>query len=146
MERPPRNPGERMLSARMLLKSMLQGLAVFAASFGLYLAALNPLGAPVARAMGLAVIMLANLLLVQVNSSDHDSMLRSVRRLAGDKVMWLVNLCTLCGLAVILYTPLAGFLKLAPLTGAQLLTSVGAAMASVLWYEAVKWAKRRKRA
>lgn len=142
MERPPRNSKEKLLSRKILLKSVFQGLFVFVAAFGVYLWALPTHGAPVARAMGLTALMLANLLLVQVNSSDHDSIFHSIRRLAKDKVMWTVNLCTLAGLGVILYTPLCGFLKLAPLTGIQLLLAVAVAMVSVLWYEAVKWAKR----
>ena len=49
-------------------------------------------------------------------------------------------------LAVILYTPVSLYLKLAPLTGAQLFTAIGLAAASVLWYEFVKLVtKLRKR-
>lgn len=142
MERPPRNSKEKLLSREILLKSVFQGLFVFVAAFGVYLWELPTHEAPVARAMGLTVLMLANLLLVQVNSSDHDSIFHSIHRLAKDKVMWTVNLCTLAGLGVILYTPLCGFLKLAPLTGIQLLLAAAVALVSVLWYEAVKWVKR----
>lgn len=147
MDRHPRNPGEKLLTAGLLAKSVLQGLAVFAASFGAYFVTLagNPGNAPAARAMGLAVIMLANLFLVQVNSSDHDFAFRSAMRLAGDKVMWAVNLGTLVLLAVIIYTPLAGFLKLAPLSAGQMLTALGLSMASVLWYELVKLVRKYRR-
>ena len=72
MARKPRDPKGKILTAGVLLKSVLQGLMIFAASFGVYLITMagNEQNAPVARAMGLAVIMLANLLLVQVNSSE----------------------------------------------------------------------------
>ena len=66
-------------------------------------------------------------------------------RLAGDKVMWAVNLGTLVLLAVIIYTPLAGFLKLAPLSAGQMLTALGLSMASVLWYELVKLVRKYRR-
>jgi len=147
MDRRPRDPSKKLINVRTLLKSFLQGLAVFAASFGPYLF-LDPNSgqdaAAVARSMGLAVIMLANLFLVQVNSSDIDSVLFSVKRLARDKIMWAVNVITLAGLLVILYTPLNGFLKLAPLSSARLLAAFGLAAASVLWYEIVKAVKRIK--
>jgi Ca2+-transporting ATPase len=145
MDRMPRKPKEKILTSRVLLMSMLQGLVVFAASFGTYYVTLqsNPGSAPVARAMGLAIIMLANLLLVLVNSSDHDSMLHSIRRLTKDKVMWTVIVCTLTGLALILYTPLASFLRLAPIPGLKLLLVTGIAAASVLWYEIIKGFRRR---
>lgn len=147
MDRSPRNPKEQMLTRKGLAKSVLQGLVIFAASFGTYLWVLSssPDNAPVARAMGLAIIMLANLLLVQVNSSSHDSIIHSIRRLTRDKVMWLINLGTLAGLVAILYTPLANVLKLAPLSGVQLLIVLGMSIAATLWYELVKAVKRARK-
>ena len=140
MERRPLSSKEKLLTGKLLAKSIMQGLVVFAASFGAYFVTLagNPNNAPAARAIGLAIIMLANLFLVQVNSSDRDFAFRSVLRLAHDKVMWAVNLGTLALLGVILYTPVSGYLKLAPLTGMQFLAALGLAAASVLWYELVK--------
>ncbi|MCI5704969.1 MAG: cation-translocating P-type ATPase [Pseudoflavonifractor sp.] len=140
MARRPRNPQEKLLTAGLLGKSVLQGLTVFAASFGAYFITLagKADNAPTARAVGLAVIMLANLFLVQVNSSDRDLAVRSIARLAKDGVMWAVNLGTLALLGLILYTPLSVYLKLAPLTGGQALTALALAAGSVLWYELVK--------
>lgn len=147
MARSPRNPKEKLLSAKTLLKSIVQGLFIFGASFGTYFAMLggNPDRAPLARTMGLAVIMLANLFLVQVNSSDRDFAITSLKRLVKDKVMWAVNLGTIAGLLLILYTPLCAFLKLAPLSAAQLLAALGISAASVLWYELVKLVKHLHR-
>ncbi len=144
MERKPRNPKEKLLTAKLLTKSVIQGLTVFAASFGAYFFTLvgNPDNAPDARAMGLAVIILANLFLVQVNSSNRDFAYRSVARLAKDKIMWAVNIGTLALLAVILYTPISVYLKLAPLSAKQILIVLGLAAVSVLWYEIVKLIKK----
>jgi len=150
MERKPRSPKARLVGAGTLLKSILQGLTVFAAAFGAYYYALGPGftdfgsfdNAPAARAMGLAVIMLANLLLVHANSSDTDSILVSLRRLAKDHVMWAVTIITLVGLLAVLYTPLNRMLMLAPLSAMQLGLAVLLAGASVLWIEAVKWVKK----
>jgi len=144
MERKPRDPKEKLLTAKLLTKSVLQGLTVFAASFGAYFIILggNPDNAPIARAMGLAIIMLANLFLVQVNSSDRDFAYHSVTRLIKDKVMWAVYIGTLAILAIILYTPLSGLLKLSALSGIQLLVALGLAALSVLWYEVVKLIKK----
>ncbi len=149
MTRKPRDPKEKLLNMRTLLKSVIQGLIIFAASFGIYYTVLagNPANAPVARATGLTIIMLSNLFLVQVNSSDHDFAIQSIARLSKDWVMWAVNIGTLLMLGIILYTPLSGFLKLAPLTTGQLFTSIGIAAAAVFWYEIVKLIKyiyRRK--
>ena len=144
MDRKPRSPQEKLLNARIFAKSILQGLVIFAASFGTYYAVLegDPQNAPTARAMGLAIIMLANLFLVQVNSSDHDFALKSAALLIKDRVMWAVNVLTIGGLLLMLYTPAHHFLKLESLSPSQLLTTAGIAAASVLWYELVKAGKK----
>ena len=144
MERTPRNPKEKLLNAKVLFKSVLQGLSIFAASFGTYYYMLlhNPDDAYVARTMGLGVIMIANLFLVQVNSSDKDSIFSSIKRLLKDKIMWAVNILVIAGLFIMFYTPLSSFLKLAPLSISQLLTVIGLGAVSVLWYEIVKLIKR----
>lgn len=143
MQRKPRKPSEKLLTAKTLLKSIIQGLVLFAGTFGIYYVTMQNGGsAEVARTMGLATIMLSNLFLVQVNSSDSDFAVQSFLRLIKDKVMWVVNLGTAAGLLVIIYTPLAGFLKLAPLSVLQIFTVIGTAAVSVLWYDVVKLVKK----
>jgi len=146
MERKPRNPKAKLVNASTLLKSVMQGLTVFAASFSAYYFTLAPdfSNANIARAMGLAVLMLANLFLVHVNSSDTDVILVSLRRMARDRVMWAVSLTTLVGLFAILYTPLSRVLLLAPLTAGQFGIAAMLAAASVLWMDIVKIVKRRR--
>ena len=139
MDRPPRDPQEKLLTAGTLIKSILQGVVVFAASFGTYFVFLSQSGnAPLARSMGLSIIMLANLFLVHVNSSNRDFAYQSGKRLMKDKVMWGVMLATALGLLLILYTPLSSFLKLSPLTAGQLLAAFLISALSVLWYELLK--------
>ena len=140
MDRKPRNPNEKLLSAGTLTKSILQGIAIFGASFGSYIVFLrnSPDNAPLARTMGLSIVMLANLFLVQVNSSNRKFAFQTMALLVKDKVMWAVNIGTIAGLLVMLYTPLHGFLKLSALSVSQFLLAVGIAAASVIWYELVK--------
>lgn len=147
MERPPRDPNEKLLTAKILLKSVVQGLVIFGASFGTYFAFLNQYqnNAPLARAMGITVILLANVLLVQVNTSDSDFVVKSFIKLTKDKVMWAVNLGTIIGLIAILYTPLCGFLKLESLSLNQIIISASIAVASVIWYEFIKFGKYIKK-
>jgi Ca2+-transporting ATPase len=140
MERKPRNPHEKILSVGILLKSILQGLAIFAASFGVYYTTLirSQGSAPLARTMGLSVIMIANIFLVHVNSSNYDSIFKSIKNLITDKVMWCVVTGTLAGLLLMLYTPLSRILNLVPLSFEQFITVIIVAAASVLWYEVIK--------
>ncbi|MBU3190014.1 cation-translocating P-type ATPase [Clostridium bowmanii] len=147
MQRAPRDPNEKLLTGKTLFKSVMQGLVVFGASFGTYLLFLNdsPNNAPLARAMGLTIILIANVLLVQVNSSNTDYAVQSFAKLKKDKVMWGVSLGTMVGLAVILYTPLSEFLKLAPLSLNQFILAALISIASVIWYEIIKGIKHIKK-
>jgi len=143
MQRPPRNPKEKLLTAAMLAKSVMQGLAIFGASFAVYYIFVNryPDNAALARTMGLSIILLSNVLLVQVNSSSTEFAITSFMRQIKDKVMWAVIIGTMALLFVMIYTPLSGFLKLAPLSLGQLFLSAGLSCAAVLWYELVKLGK-----
>jgi Ca2+-transporting ATPase len=147
MDRKPRNPREKILNTKTLLKSVLQGIVIFAMSFGTYYSLLsqNPDNAPFARTMGLVIIILANLFLVMVNSSEYDLFVQTVKRLVKDKIMWAVNIVTIVGLLIVLNTSLYEYLKLAPLTIGQFFTAFIIAAASVLWYEVVKIIKKSKR-
>ena len=146
MERPPRKQKDGLLNMRILLKSALQGILIFAASFGAYywLLSQGQQAPALARSMGLVIIMLANLFLVQVNSSNCDFAFVSLKRLLRDRVMWAVNIGTVALLTVILYSPLNAFLKLAPLSAKQFLIALGLAAAAVFWYEFVKLFKKCK--
>ncbi|WP_010297379.1 HAD-IC family P-type ATPase [Clostridium senegalense] len=140
MNRNPRNPNEGILTSKILIKSIIQGLVLFAASFGTYYISLknNPLSANVARSMGLSIIIISNILLVQVNSSNKDFAYKSFMYLKKDPVMWLAIGGTFLGLAVILYSPISSFLSLSALSIKQLGTVVIISIISVMWYELVK--------
>lgn len=140
MQRSPRNPKEKLLSATMLSKSVIQGFLIFGASFAMYYYFIKqyPENAPLARTMGISIILLSNVLLVQVNSSNTEFAFKTFMGQIKDKVMWSVIIGTIVGLFVMIYTPLNGFLKLSPLSLGQLLLSAGISCVAVLWYELVK--------
>lgn len=140
MDHPPRSQQENILGATTLLKSMVQGLVIFAASFGTYyyLITQHADNSTLARTMGLVIIIFANLFLVQVNSSDTGFAVTAAKQLVKDKVVLIANIGTIVGLLLILYTPLSGFLKLTPLSPGQFFTAFLTAAASVVWYEAIK--------
>jgi Ca2+-transporting ATPase len=130
-----------------LAKSVIQGLAIFAASFGTYLYYnyLYPDHAVLSRTMGLTIILLSNLFLVQVNSSNYQFAFQSFLKLIKDKVMWMVNIATILGLIIMLYTPLNGFLKLAPLNANEMMFAIFMAFIAVFWYELVKVGKHLRK-
>jgi len=140
MERCPRNPNAKLLTFKVLIKSIIQGLVMFGASFTTYYLALkdSALTPEIARSMGLVIIMIGNLFLVQVNSSDSEFVYKTFGKLIKDKVMIAIIVGTILGVGVILYSPLNTYLKLAPLSSIQLLLVIIIAFAAVFWYEIVK--------
>lgn len=145
MNRMPRKPNESLLNKETLLKSICQGLATFAAGFITYYIVLKSSNdAVVARTMGFSILVLANLFLVQVNSSDIDSMFSCAKKLFKDKIIWIINAAIIIGLLLIIYSPLNSYFKFGSISALQFLLVLGLAMASVFWYEIVKFIKRCK--
>jgi len=145
MERKPRGRKERLLTGAILTKSIIQGIIIFLASFGVYYYYLKtyPEAFAIARTMGLVVIIVANIILVQVNSSNRESMVKTFVKLSRDRVMWVINGGTVIFLLLVLYSSLSKILELAPLTLKNLLIAVVIGVVSVIWYEVYKWIKRQ---
>ena len=145
MERKPRALKENILNKETLLKSVIQGLAIFIASFGLYYTTLNNTGnIEVARTMGICLLVLASLFLVQVNSSGINSVIYSLKRLIKDKVMWGVTIGTILIIGAVVYTPLSGVLRFTHLSLREMATVIVLSAVSVFWYEIVKLIIRKK--
>ena len=87
--------------------------------------------------------MVSNIFLVQVNSSDYDYAIVSLKKLLKDKVMVIVNGIILLGIIIITYSPLHTFLKLKALTIQQLLIVIFISFISVFWYEIIKVITRK---
>lgn len=146
MTRPPRSPFENILSSKLLLKSIVQGLVIFLASFGAYFVTLQQLPAndEVARTMGLAVLIIANIFLVLVNSSNHLLGIQTFMQLRHDKVIWAILGGTMLVLLALIYSPVSGFLDLAALSLGELATCSILGMVSVCWYDLVKLFQNRR--
>ncbi|MDF2540216.1 MAG: ATPase, P-type (transporting), superfamily, subfamily [Herbinix sp.] len=138
MKKSPRSPKEQLLTRRRLIKSMIQGLMIFFASFGLYLGLLT-LSYPItlARTVGFAVLVLANIFLVLVNCSETESVLRTIKKIGKDRGIWLVNLITLSGICCMIYSPLNIALGFTPLTVFYCIVVLFASSISVFWYEII---------
>lgn len=145
MNRKPRSKKESILNKPTFIKSICQGMVIFIISFGIYFNVLNQniYSTNVARTMGISVIILSNLFLVFVNSSQIDSAFYSAKKLLKDKIVCSAIVFTLVVMCLIIYTPIREFLKLAPLTISQLLSVVTASFIAVFWFEIVKFVKRR---
>ena len=104
MERPPRPPGERLFTARMLAVALGLGGIALAAVAGVYAAALAhgvPEGA--ARALGFTTLVCSNLALIVADRSDR----LTVRELLGRRnpVLWSIVAGAAAALFAVVYWP-----------------------------------------
>jgi Ca2+-transporting ATPase len=145
MNRPPRKKDENILTINILIKSIIQGIIIFLASFITYYIILkNTNEIKLARTCGLVIIMLSNLFLVLVNSSNIDLVFMKIKYFIKDKVMWIVTIGTILFIGLISYSPLNNLFNLAPLSLSLLLLCIMFSFVSVFWYELVKLIKNIK--
>lgn len=146
MLKPPRRSKEALLTGRLFLKSILQGIMIFAGSFLVYYGLLITSHTPqLSRTAGFSTLVLANILLVFVNCSDHEGLPKILNKLKKDVGIWLVNLITLLCLIGIIYSPFNSVFAFTKLPLPYVLLIIAVSAASVLWYEVVKLFKRRRK-
>ncbi len=144
MERPPRDAALPIINRRIFGKAMAQGLSIFAAAFGAYAALLPRAGAEEARGVFLTVVILANLFLVYVNRSDSDFAFG--RGSAPDKTAIAVNAGILAVMAALSSVPpLSSATGLSAPSAGETAAAAALACVSTFWWEAVKWAKRKRK-
>ncbi len=139
MDRPPRSPKEPLVNMGMMVKALLQGLAIFAAAFGAYIY-LHINGEPVelARTFALLVIGFSNLFLVYINQSNKQFAVAALLKWR-DKVIILVNAAIVAALALIIYLPAGNAAaKTMPLSFNEVAAAIGLAALATLWWELVK--------
>ena len=139
MEKPPRPSGMSLVNAGLLFKSILQGLAILAATLGSYIWLQKYHGASVeaARSFALVTLVLSNLFLVFVNQSEHRLTLTSILHL--DKVILSVNLAIFIMIGLVIYTQIGnGIAKMQPLSWGQLGAAFLTALVATIWWDFVK--------
>jgi Ca2+-transporting ATPase len=138
MKRPPRLPSRRLFDRQSLGIAIVQGLAVLAATAGVYGAGLAlAYDAEAARAAAFACIVFGNLGLILCNRSRTESILRTWRR--PNRAMGWVFAGTLAGLAIVLTVPaMQRLFQFAPIGVVEVLAAFTAATAAVVLSEVVK--------
>lgn len=140
MERKPRSPEESLITKRLMTKSVLQGLSIFAAAFGSYVYLIRWTGweATASRSFAITILVLSNLFLVYVNQSEKKSAFKAMVK-NKDKVVLYINTCIVLALILILYTPFGNSIaQLSPLSSLQVAVAFLISAAATFWWEAVK--------
>ncbi len=143
MKKAPRSSRMALISGHSFIKSLIQGVMIFFASFLLYYGMMNQ-GHTVetARTCGFTVLVFSSILLVLVNCSESETMVTIIKRLKRERGIWMTNLTLLTGLLLLIYTPLHVKFSFVPLSLSNLLISFVLSLAAVVWYDIVKIYRR----
>ena len=142
MSRPPRDPCAPLFGPGTLALGIMQGLTVLAGVLLVYFLALKGWLPPAdATALSFTTLVLANLGLIFVNRSWSRSLVATLR--VPNPALWAVCGATLFFLVLVLYTPgLRSLFHFSTLHFHDLLLCVLVAVASLLWFEGLKWVWR----
>ncbi|NNE78544.1 MAG: cation-translocating P-type ATPase, partial [Pricia sp.] len=99
---------------------------------------------PVTRTMVFMVLIVANIFLTLVNRSFYFSVLTTLKY--RNNLVPLIISVTVAIAALLLFVPsFTAFFKFQTLNLNQLMVCILAGSISVLWYEVVKWRKRKRK-
>lgn len=140
---PPRPMSTTFFSWHELATSVIQGLAITAGTLSIYLYSVNKgLNEAHTRTLVFVVLISANIFLTLVNRSFYYSLLTTIRY--KNNLVPLIIGITIVITGALLYIPaLAGFFKFVPLSITELALGSAVGFVVVIWYEIVKWIKRR---
>ena len=141
MQRPPRDTDAQLFGGATLWLALLQGIGVLLAVLGAYAWADGRLIEAEARAFAFTTLVVANLALIFANRSRSRSLLDSLT--APNPILWIVTGVALGLLA--LYLPfLAGIFRFAPLPLDELAAAFALGLASVAWFQLLKFFRPAK--
>ena len=142
MQRPPRDPQAPLFAGTTLVLALLQGLVVLLAVMGAYAWGSGWLVEPAARAFAFTTLVMGNLALIFSNRSSTASLWATLQ--VPNRALWMVAGLTTGLLALTLYQPwVSGLFLFAPLQIGDVLSAAGIGLSSVVWFEAIKFARRR---
>ncbi|MEP6503664.1 MAG: cation-translocating P-type ATPase [Betaproteobacteria bacterium] len=144
MKVPPRPQDARLFDRTVLIRGLWQGLGLLALLLGVYATAHQVSKSHgVARAMTFSVLVLANLALIFANRFWNQSAL--LARGGSNHAFIGIAVATIAVLGAILGVPaLSRLFSFAMPSSVMLLAGAGAAVLSLLWFEAVKWCLRQQ--
>ncbi|HEY9000727.1 MAG TPA: cation-translocating P-type ATPase [Mucilaginibacter sp.] len=143
MLRPPRPYTTTFFNWKELATSVIQGLFITLGTLTVYqLSVAKGYTEITTRSMVFLTLITANIFLTLVNRSFHYSVITTLKsRNYMVPVIILITIVITTGLFLI--KSLATFFGLGTLNPLQLFISAGVGFTSVIWYEVVKWNKRR---
>ena len=140
MSKKPRDVSKKLISLKDIVKIIFQGLIIFLSAFSSYVTIFSKFGdEALARSFSISILILSNILLIYINSSDTQSMFYVMKTFVKDKIILTIICFILAMLGLILYfEPMRIVFKTSQLNLWQLITVIMISIISVIWYEVVK--------
>jgi Ca2+-transporting ATPase len=144
MQRPPRDPQERLFGLKSIGLALLQGSTALAACLFIYFWARPSHGNDAARALTFATMVVSSIAIILTNRSWTQSLLGCMRN-PNAALWWVIGGTGAC-LALVLTWPVTQRLfHFAPLHAVDLLLAGGVGFTSILWFEVLKVVRHRRR-
>ncbi|MEM5565059.1 cation-translocating P-type ATPase [Psychroserpens sp. AS72] len=131
-------------NGKELVTSIVQGLMITLGVLIVYQYAIqNNYSESLTRSMVFTTLIAANIFLTLVNRSFYYSILTTLKY-KNKLVPLIIGITIIITASLLFIAPLTKFFKFETLNLAQLLISVVTGFLAVIWYEVVKWNKRKK--
>jgi Ca2+-transporting ATPase len=141
MARKPRSMDKKLFNKEAAVVAFLQGFVVLLIVALIFVTSINQgLGEQTARTMAFATIVTANLALILSNRSWAHTIIGTLRK-PNKAFWWILAIATVALIAVIYVPQLSSLFNFSPLNPMNLLISIGAGIASIVWFEIYKAAK-----
>jgi Ca2+-transporting ATPase len=141
MSRKPRSMDKKLFNREAAVVAFFQGFVVLIIVALMFINSINQgLGAQTARTMAFATIVTANIALILSNRSWAHTIVGTLRK--PNKAFWWILAVAMAALLVVIYVPqLSGLFAFSPLNPLNLFVSIGAGLASIIWFEIYKAVK-----
>ncbi|MDP1764314.1 MAG: cation-translocating P-type ATPase [Sediminibacterium sp.] len=140
----PRPISTTFFNAKELTTSIIQGLLITAGTLTAYQYAVQQgYNEATTRTMVFMVLITANIFLTLINRSFYYSVFTTLRY-KNNLVLLIIGITIAVSGLLIFVHPLVRFFKFEHLSPTQLLICIGIGFLSVIWYEGIKWRKRRQ--
>lgn len=143
MQQKPRPLSTTFFNWKELTTSIVQGLMITVGTLTAYqLAVSSGYSESLTRAMVFTVLITANIFLTLVNRSFYYSVFTTIRY-KNNMVLLIIGITLLVSGLLLYFKPLANFFLFDTLSFLQLILCAGIGLISVIWFEGMKWWKRR---
>lgn len=145
MQEPPRPVDAPMFGWRDFALAITQGLVLLVMVLVVYIGSMaSGLADASVRSMTLVTLVMGNIALVLANRSRQMSALRALLTRPSPALLAIMALAATLLVVLIAVPPVREALDLGPLTALQWAMAVAAGLASIAWFEAYRWVRRRE--